>query len=185
MIPQATRKSRLTRTVLLATALLGCGTLAYAETPEHRVLSYDPAADTAQTLRQYQLDVDDAPAHALRIYEVKRVYVRQPPEFAGVRATESLEHGIADLVDQAGTEVGYVIFSLEGGERVFGRYRGSIATQRWPDGSRHYDIRRSIELTGGTGAFARVRGAIRMWEARDPGADSSQGGAEGEYWLER
>jgi len=46
-------------------------------------------------------------------------------------------------------------------------------------------VRGTIELTGGTGRFEAIRGSVTVWQALDPGADSTQGEARGEYWFER
>jgi hypothetical protein len=152
---------------------------------ERRPLAYDLGASSASYMKQYRIDVGDVRKHVLRLYDLKRTFPRNPPAFDGVRAIECLERGVSDLVDDSGTESGYVIFVLEDGNRIIGRYSGSASSRRWPDGSRHYDVRGTIELTGGTGRFERIRGAVQVWQALDPGADSSQGGAQGSYWFER
>ena len=152
---------------------------------ERHALAYDLGASAVRHVKQYRVDVGDVPKHVLRLYDLRRTFARNPPTFEGVRAVECLERGVSDLVDDSGTESGYVIFVLEDGNRIVGRYSGSASSRRWPDGSRHYDLRGTIELTGGTGRFERIRGAVQVWQALDPGADSSQGAAEGSYWFER
>jgi hypothetical protein len=42
-----------------------------------------------------------------------------------------------------------------------------------------------IELTGGTGRFAALRGKVEVTYYLDPGAESSQGESSGQYWFER
>jgi hypothetical protein len=154
-----------------------------ADQPVHRALSYDLAAE-ASYAKRLRVEVGDVPQHVLEVYSRSRVFARQPPLFDGVRAGECREQGVFDLVDQSGTESGYVTFVLEDGSRVLGRYNGILAARRWPDGSRHYDVRGTLELTGGSGRFGKIRGQLRIWQALDPGADSSQGQAEGQYWFE-
>jgi hypothetical protein len=158
---------------------------AQAAEPERYPLAYslDPAATSY--VRQYRVEVGDVPRHELRVFDLTRKFTRGTPMIDGVRLTETQERGIADLVDQEGSENAYVIYMLEDGNRVFGRYSGTVRTRRWPDGSRHYDVRGTIELTGGTGRFEAIRGSVTVWQALDPGADSSQGEARGEYWFER
>jgi hypothetical protein len=164
-------------------AALALAGAAPADGPAQRVLGYDLAAD-ARYAKRYRVEVGDVPQHVLEVYSRSRVFARQPPRFDGVRAAECHEHGVFDLVDQSGTESAYVTFVLEDGNRVLGRYSGTLAARRWPDGSRHYDVRGTLELTGGSGRFGKIRGRLRIWQALDPGADSSQGQAEGEYWFE-
>jgi len=166
--------------VLLAVTRAG-GVAAAGQQP----IAYDLGAATTRYVREYRLEVDDVPRHELRLYDLKREFARSAPVFDGVRAAQSREQGAADLVDQNGTESGYVIYVLEDGNRVFGQYRGAVQTRRWPDGSRHYDVRGTIELTGGTGRFEGIKGDLRVWQALDPGADSNQGAVEGIYWFER
>lgn len=167
---------------LLLLAVSGAGDAAAAG---QQPVAYDLGAATTRYVREYRIEVDDVPRHELRLYDLKREYARSAPVFDGVRAAQSQERGTADLVDQNGTQSGYVIYVLEDGNRIVGRYRGAVQTRRWPDGSRHYDIRGTIELTGGTGRFEGIRGELRVWQALDPGADSNQGGADGAYWFER
>ena len=163
-------------------ALAGVRTPAAAEP---RSVSYDLAAAVTRYTKEYRVEVGDALRHELRLYDLKREFGATAPVFDGLRATESRERGTADLLDQNGRESGYVVYVLEDGNRVFGRYEGTVRTRRWPDGSRHYDIHGTIELTGGTGRFGSIRGRLRVWQALDPGADSNQGAVEGEYWFER
>jgi hypothetical protein len=153
--------------------------------PERHPLAYSLDAVATQYARQYRVEVGDVPRHELRVFDLTRKLTRGTAMIDGVRLTETQERGVADLVDQDGTENAYVIYVLEDGNRVFGRYSGTVRTRRWPDGSRHYDVRGTIELTGGTGRFETIRGSVTVWQALDPGADSSQGAARGEYWFER
>ena len=148
-------------------------------------VAFDLGSAAIQYHRQYRLPVDDRPKHVLRIYDLSRQIMPGSFNLGSVAVTTIREWGSSDLVDENGTESAYVVFVLEDGNRVFGRYRGTVQTRRWPDGSRHYDIRGAIDLTGGTGALDHIRGTISTWQALDPGADSSQGRAEGEYWFER
>jgi hypothetical protein len=181
-IPIPSRCSRHLGRCLAAAAVALAG-IVLADQPVHHALSYDLVAE-ASYAKRLRVEVGDVPQHVLEVYSRSRVFARQPPLFDGVRAAESREQGVFDLVDQSGTESGYVTFVLEDGSRVLGRYNGILAARRWPDGSRHYDVRGTLELTGGTGRFAKIRGQLRIWQALDPGADSSQGQAEGQYWLE-
>ena len=158
---------------------------AQAAEPDRHPLAYRLDAGATRYVRQYRVEVGDVPRHELRVFDLTRKFTRGTPMIDGVRLTESQERGVADLVDQDGSESAYVIYVLEDGNRVFGRYSGTVRTRRWPDGSRHYDVRGTIELTGGTGRFEAIRGSMTVWQALDAGADSSQGDARGEYWFER
>ena len=148
-------------------------------------VAFDLGSAVIRYNKQHRLPVDDAPKHVLRIYDLGREFASGSFAFDSVAVTTIREWGSSDLVDENGTELAYVMFVLQDGNRVFGLYRGTVEARRWPDGSRHYDIRGAIDLTGGTGAFEHIHGTISTWQALDPGADSSQGRAEGEYWFER
>lgn len=156
-----------------------------AAADDRHSVAFDLGSAAIRYHKQYRLPVDDQPKHVLRIYEQSRQFVPGSFNLGSVAVTTIREWGSSDLVDENGTESAYVMFVLADANRVFGRYRGTVAIRRWPDGSRHYDIRGAIDLTGGTGAFEHIRGTIRTWQALDPDADSSQGRAEGEYWFER
>jgi hypothetical protein len=146
-------------------------------------LSYDAAAQAA-TIRRHQVEIGDVPRHVLRLYDLQRIFRRHPPVFDGVPASELRERGTADLIDESGTQSAYVIYVLDDGNQVYGRYSGTVRSSRWPDGSWHHDIHGTIELTGGTGRFARLHGNVAVRYVLDPGAESSQGEASGEYWIE-
>jgi len=163
-------------------AALGLPTLAPAQ--QKQELAYDAAAAQVRYVQNTRLSVSDVPEHVLRIYDLRRTFTRRPPLFEGVGASEMWEQGVSDTVDQNGTETAYVTYLLQDGNKVFGRYAGVVQSFRWPDGSRHYDHVGTITLTGGTGAFARLRGAIRVRAGVDPGADSNQIDSKGVYWLE-
>lgn len=166
-----------------------CGACAFALSAEgglaqeREALLYDTTSAHTRVTQQYRVPVDDAPDHYLRVYELQRRFTFRPPVFRGVRAAELWERGQSDVVDQNGSESAYVTYVLEDGARVFGRYAGVIQSFRWPDGSRHVESHGVITLTGGTGSFASIHGVIRVRWSEDPGADSSQGEAKGEYWF--
>jgi len=151
---------------------------------DRHAIAFDLGSAAIHYHKQYRLLVDDTPKHALRIYDLSREFAAGSFTLGSVAVTTMREWGTSDLTDENGTESAYVMFVLEDGNRVFGRYRGTVETRRWPDGSRHYDIRGTIDVTGGTGAFQHIRGTIRTWLALDPGADSRQGRAEGEFEFE-
>jgi len=171
------------RRCLLALALLLSALVDAADVTRHP-LSYDAAAAEVATVRQYQLEVGDVPRHVLRLYDLRRVFTRRPPVFDGLAATEMRERGMADLIEESGTQSSYVTYLLADGNQVSGRYSGTVRSARWPDGSWHHEIRGRIELTGGTGKFQRIRGSVDVRYVLDPGAESSQGESVGEYWFE-
>lgn len=169
-------------TLLLVFFLLAGVAAARAESVH--AVSYDPTAVRTRVIHDYRVTLQDAPAHLQRLYDLRQTFTGRAPAFAGVRAIEMLQQGVADTVDENGTETGYVTFLLEDGNRIFGRYAGTRKSHRWPDGSRHFDVEGDIELTGGDGAFAGARGKIHVRQTLDPGADSNQGEARGEIRLD-
>jgi hypothetical protein len=167
--------------LVLAIALGPAGAAESSRLP----LAYDAAAAQTAVVKRHEIEAGDVPRHVLRLLDIRRIFRRRPPVFDGVAATEMRERGTADLVDESGSESAYVIYLLADGNRVFGRYTGTVRSTRWPDGSWHHETDGRIELTGGTGRFAALRGQVRVRYALDPGADSSQGESAGEYWFER
>lgn len=169
-------------TLLLVISLMSAAVVAHAASVH--AVSYDPAAVQTRVMHDYRVALQDAPAHLLRLYELRQTFTGRAPAFAGVRATDMLQQGIADTVDENGTESGYVTFLLEDGNRIYGRYAGTRKSHRWPDGSRHFDVEGDIELIGGDGAFAGARGTIHVRLILDPGAESNHGEARGEIRLD-
>jgi len=105
---------------------------AQAAEPDRHPLAYSLDAGATRYVRQYRVEVGDVPRHELRVFDLTRKFTRGTPMIDGVRLTESQERGVADLVDQDGSESAYVIYVLEDGNRVFGRYSGTVRTRRWP-----------------------------------------------------
>ncbi len=171
-------------TTLFCVALLCFCGAAGALAQQRQPLSYDAAAAETKYAANYRVTAGDVPDHILRVFDLRRVFTRHPPVFQGVAAKEMWERGWADSIDQNGSESSYVTYVLEDGNKVFGRYAGTVSSFRWPDGSRHFDMLGAITLTGGTGPLARIRGVVRIRASVDPGADSSQIESKGEYWLE-
>ena len=167
---------------LLAAASLAVSALAAAQ--ERQEIAYDAGNAQTRIVQSTRIAVGDAAEHVLRIYDLRRAFTGRAPVFDGVRATQMWEQGVADTVDHNGSESAYVTFVMEDGNQVLGHYAGVVQSYRWPDGSRHYDHVGVITLTGGSGRFARLRGAIRVRAAVDPGADSNQIESKGMYWLE-
>lgn len=152
---------------------------------QHRAsVQYDPAAAETRYIHNYRVAVNDVAGHVVRIYELRRSFRHGPPVFSHVRALQMLEQGYTDTVDENGDEHARITYFLEDGNTIHGEYRGAVQSFRWPDGTRHFDHAGTIALTGGSGRFSRIRGSINVRFVLDPGAESSQGKSEGEYWFE-
>src|SRR5689334_8009311 len=83
------------------------------------------ASETTYT-QQLAIEVGDRPNHQVRIYEIRRRHDSTPMAFRDVKVKESWSRGTSDYADTNGQTVGYTVYNLENGDRVFTRYTGTL-----------------------------------------------------------
>ena len=83
-----------------------------------------PAADTKYT-QQLALDVGDIPGHQVRVYELHRVYPNDKPNCEGLKRVESWSYGYSDYIDRNGPYRGYMVTTLENGDKIFSEFSGT------------------------------------------------------------
>src|SRR4051794_22141797 len=85
----------------------------------HPVTTSVEASETTYT-QQLAIEAGDTPNHQVRIYEIRRKHVSTPIAFRDIKVMESWSRGTSDYTDSNGQTIGYVVYNLENGERVFG-----------------------------------------------------------------
>jgi hypothetical protein len=152
----------------------------------HAVTTSVEASETTYT-QQLAIEAGDTPNHQVRIYEIRRKHISTPLAFRDVKVTESWSRGTSDYTDSNGQTTGYVVYNLENGEHVFGRYTGTVQSISRPDGTREFQYHGVTTVTGGTGLFRNIRGYFRdvtKGASKAGKATSNAATGEGEYWFE-
>lgn len=144
------------------------------------------ANETTYT-QQLAIEVGDRPNHQVRIYEIRRKHESAPMTFREVKVKESWSRGTSDYADTNGQTVGYTVYNLENGDRIFTRYTGTVQSINRPDGTREYVYHGVTTFVGGTGGFRNIRGQMRdvtKGASKAGKALSNESSGEGEYWFE-
>ncbi len=104
--------------------------------------------------------------------------------FGGIPVKESHVRGMRDCINFSGPYIQYTVYTLEDGNKIFGR--GSGASQMFPgtDGSQTIKFSFTENFVGGTGKFKGIRGQVRGSGERVPNAKSVSFELSGEYWLD-
>jgi hypothetical protein len=160
------------RILSLATAgLIGLCATGIAAAQEKQKVSFKVLAENTKFAKQYTLDVGDAPGHRLVLFELHRTHPSNAPVINGVKLVEQIAYALSDNTNGDGTNIGYYIFLMENGDKVFTRY--SLVSQR--------DQPSTLvgPITGGTGKFAGIRGVIRQVST------TAVAQWDIEYWMEK
>jgi hypothetical protein len=144
-----------------------------------------PAVDTNYT-QQLALDVGDMPGHQIRVYELHRVYPNDKPNCEGLKRVESWSYGYSDYVNRNGPYRGYMVTTLENGDKIFSEFSGTSQTVVAEDGSKKSNTEEGTETwTGGTGRYKGVHGFQWNHGIFDLDKGLNQRRSEAEYWFEK
>ncbi len=171
--------------IALGAVLLILTPVAHAQ-QKFPIVSQGSAAEATYP-QQFAIDVGDVAEHKVRIYEIRRGEAANPTRFRGVKVVESWARGVSDYIDYSGPTFGYIVWRLENGDRIFGRYSGTVHSVAGADGTREYQYQGLTVITGCTGEFRNIRGTIRdttRGASKAGKALSNAERGEGEYWFE-
>jgi hypothetical protein len=120
-------KSAICRAVSLGIAFFAL-TISKGTAEDKCKLSWEvPVVDTKYT-QQLALDVGDMLGHQVRVYELHRVYPNDKPNCEGLKRVESWSYGLSDYVDRNGPYHGYMVTTLENGDKIFSEFSGTSQT---------------------------------------------------------
>lgn len=102
---------------LLLVLSVSVGLQAHAQ--EKKTVSFDAKAAGNKYTQQYAIDVGDAPAHQLRLFELIRNYGEDAPMIEGVHLKQATIRGTTDYTDMNGLGSSYVIYEMDSGERIY------------------------------------------------------------------
>ena len=143
-----------------------------------------PPASTSQYLQQHAISVEDAPQHQVRIYEIRFEYPKKDFSIAGVLVKETIVRGISDYVGFSGPFTTYVVYTLEDGNKVFGRGAGTSMMEKDANGNDVVKFSAVENFTGGTGRFKGIRGQLHSIGQREVIAKTVTQDLSGEYWID-
>jgi hypothetical protein len=198
-------KAKLLAAVVVALPAMAQDKPAATAPREKQKISYRASASTAKYTQQHVIEVGDVPGHQIRLLELQRTFPAasgttgtsdsqratasasspaDTPIFNGVRATEQWARAVSDYVDANGRVFGYVIFNMENGDKIFGRYEGLSLTAAGAKTNSSF----VFTFTGGTGKFKDLRGTMRgtgVVTFAGSRAGSIETQYDGEYWFEK
>ena len=154
---------------------------------QHYPIEEKPEWSTGKYIQQYAIDAGDVPGHKVRILELHYVY-NDKSEFAvsGVKVREVWSRGFTDYTNGKGRSWGYGQWLIADGSKVFLEYSGTTLAEPTATGSIRGSYHGVSRLTGGTGKYGRIRGAIVEINDfdNDPKTGYNRSESKGEYWFE-
>lgn len=148
-----------------------------------RIVAFEAPAEANRFTRQHAIDVEDAPGHRLRVFELLRTYGEGAPLIEGVALREAWIRGTTDFTDLNGLGTTYVTYVMASGEKIHAR--GNVLAHRLPAGDGRELLKNltGLTVTGGTGRFVAIRGVVRAETVSD-NVTFNQNRSEMEYWFE-
>lgn len=148
-------------TLTLTTAAVLCLAVALpvgdALAQQKQRASFKNPAENQKITQQQNIDVGDAPNHIVRVYETHGTFPNNAPVIDGLKLVEVWSRGIADLTDGNGSSMGYTVFVMENGDRLFSRLTNVLQNT-----AGKVAVTSSGSITGGTGRFTGAQGIARQ-----------------------
>jgi hypothetical protein len=136
-------------------------------------------------LQRLAIDIGDVPGHQVANYEVQYKFGSDAPVYDGVKVVESYVRGSSDTIAGSGSSVLYATNVMENGDKIFSQSNMLLNATVNPDGSRQARLITVGKITGGTGRFKGIRGAVHGTAVTDFKAGTSDQQNEVEYWFEK
>jgi hypothetical protein len=163
---------------LTAAGLIGLCATGIAVAQEKQRVSYKVPAENVKYTQSVSLIVQDEPNHILRAYELHTTFPNNAPVFSGLKLVETREQGIGDRFDGSGDGRSYTVFTMENGDKFFVRTSFTVQNR-----SGKTSATTSGQITGGTGKFAGMKGALLSSNTFDIKTGSNEPQVDIEYWM--
>ncbi|KQW36549.1 hypothetical protein ASC76_17975 [Rhizobacter sp. Root404] len=133
----------------------------------------------------HNIEVGDMPGHIVRVSSLQTVYPNPgpAPSYAGVRVKEANTVLHSDLRNGSGVTAGYIVSTLENGDKIFMEANIMLHAAPGDDGKPTIRVTQTSVITGGTGKFKGIRGVLRATSTTDLKTASRGALTEGEYYL--
>jgi len=175
---------KLILTTAMLTALFSCS--AWAQ--QRHAITMSGEGMKGRYIQQNIIDVDDAPGHQIRNFEIHRTFSPDSQlAIDGERIVEAWVRGYSNYTGGIGPVWGYTTWITEKGNKIFTEGIGTSEAQITDTGSRRGTYHGTSRFTGGTGRFAKIRGLlvdISRFDT-DPKAGYNTVDSHGEYWFEQ
>jgi len=160
--------------------LVGCErTLAEdALAQQKQQVTFKASAENSKFIQQQNVDIGDMPNHFVRIFEVRRTFPNNPPMINGLKVVEEWDRGVADLADGNRSNMGYSIFVMENGDKLFARTTGVTQTA-----AGKFNVTIVGRITEGTGKLAGIQGVVHTVTNFDPKSGFNETQGEVEYSM--
>lgn len=171
---------------IVAVMMLLGASVGWAQAPwqQRSVVTYQTPAENSKYTQQLAIDIGDVPGHQIRLFEIQSTYPKDAPVFLGVRVKNSITRGQSDYIGADGRVSAYVLYFMDNGDRIYGRYEGtSQGTVGEATGRR--TVLGNTTLTSGSGKFRGIRGTLHSSSIADPSKGFVETKNEGVYWLEK
>ena len=146
---------------------------------------FKPPPGTTRYTETHLMDVGDVPGHQVRLAEIQTKYTGDAPSFDGLKVVSIRTVLVSDYTDGTGRAFSYGVQTLENGDKVYQRTDIMTHSSAGADGKRNMNYSSVATLTGGTGRFKGIRGALRSTGGTDLKTGTSGVQTEGEYWFEK
>ena len=148
-------------------------------------ISFKAPVANPKFTQQHVIDIGDVSGHQIRIFEVHRTFLRDPPVINGIKLVEMWIRGLSDYTDMNGPNTNYVIYVMENSDKFF--VQVALETQSFtnPDGTRKNRGNSIGTIMGGTGLFAAIRGTTRTSIIFDSDDSLTEGQTTIEYIINR
>ena len=140
--------------LIAATAMLSLPATDTLAQDTQRVFFPSSAENTKYT-QQHLIEVGDVGGHHVRVFEILRMFPKDPPIFGGLALKEEWSRGVSDYTDNSGAASFYGVYVLENSDKFFAY--STAVSRKAGAGLSAVTVGR---ITGGTGKFANMRGTI-------------------------
>ena len=145
----------LTTSALLCLAVALPASNAAAQEKQH--VSFKAPAENSKFTQQLNIDIGDVPNHIMRIFEVHTTFPSNAPVINGVKLVESWTRGVGDRIDGQGPATQYAVYVMDNGDRFSARFDAVVQNV-----SGKFTSTQVGNITGGTGKFSSIHGAVRI-----------------------
>jgi len=176
--------ANLTSTTLFAAALALAATSALAQ-EKFKYSFQNPPEIVSKYREAHNIEVGDVPGHVLRLSALQTLYPNPGPApmYAGVRVKASDTVLKSDLQDGNGAASGYVVTSMESGDKVYIETAVMVQTAPGELGKSTTRVTQTYVIIGGTGKFKNMRGVLRSSSMTDFSTATRGSVVEGEYYF--